>query len=58
MNLEQRKEMMVKYLLMKVEEQDWHGVADAAMDLRDIENYKAGLEAKLSMIVPEGKPLK
>lgn len=28
---------MVQYLLLKVEEQDWHGVADAAMDIREIE---------------------
>jgi hypothetical protein len=25
------------YLLMKVETKDWHGVADAAMDLRELE---------------------
>lgn len=30
--------MVIKgYLKMKVEEQDWHGVADAAMDLRELE---------------------
>lgn len=28
---------MIKYLRMKVDEEDWHGVADAAMDLREIE---------------------
>lgn len=27
---------LVEYLLMKVEQKDWHGVADAAMDIRDI----------------------
>lgn len=36
-NLTSRKERMVAYLLLKVEEQDWHGVADAAMDIREIE---------------------
>jgi len=34
---EEKKALLVKYLLMKVEEGDWHGVADAAMDLREIE---------------------
>lgn len=34
---------MMGYLQMKVEERDWHGVADAAMDLRDLENYLMGL---------------
>ena len=29
--------LMVAYLKMKVEQADWHGVADAAMDLREIE---------------------
>jgi hypothetical protein len=28
---------MITYLLSKVEVADWHGVADAAMDLREIE---------------------
>lgn len=32
-----RKNFMIEYLKVKVEEQDWHGVADAAMDLREIE---------------------
>lgn len=35
--LAERKLTMTNYLHMKVQEQDWHGVADAAMDLRDIE---------------------
>lgn len=33
----ERRELMVNYLKMKVEEQDWHAVADAAMDLREID---------------------
>lgn len=37
MNAKTRKQFMVEYLKLKVEEQDWHGVADAAMDLREIE---------------------
>jgi hypothetical protein len=29
--------IMKEYLLLKFREQDWHGVADAAMDLREME---------------------
>lgn len=32
-----RRKRMVDYLLLKVDEADWHGVADAAMDIREIE---------------------
>lgn len=31
------KKDLIKYLIRKVEVEDWHGVADAAMDLREIE---------------------
>ena len=34
------KEVMVQYLLLKVRQQDWHGVADAAMDMREMEAKK------------------
>jgi len=37
MTTSERKEFMITYLRLKVQEQDWHGVADAAMDLREIE---------------------
>jgi hypothetical protein len=36
-SLAARRERMINYLKLKVEEEDWHGVADAAMDLREIE---------------------
>jgi hypothetical protein len=39
-----RRSSMVDYLNLKVREQDWHGVADAAMDLRDIDAEKAMLD--------------
>lgn len=32
-----RRSRMITYLQLKVEEEDWHGVADAAMDLREID---------------------
>ena len=33
---EQRK-IYVDYLLMKVQQSDWHGVSDAANDIRELE---------------------
>ena len=39
-----RREQLISYLKMKVEEEDWHGIQDAGSDLREI-------DAKLSMIV-------
>jgi predicted cupin superfamily sugar epimerase len=36
-HLLQQRQTMITYLLTKVENSDWHGVADAAMDLREIE---------------------
>lgn len=35
--LEAQKHGLIKYLLLKVDEGDWHGVADAAMDIREKE---------------------
>lgn len=35
--LDRDKEIMIKDLLMKVRRQDWHGVSDAANDLRELE---------------------
>lgn len=32
-----KEQILIDYLLMKVDENDWHGVADAAMDLRGLE---------------------
>lgn len=37
MTTDERKRFMIDYLKLKIQEQDWHGVADAAMDLREIE---------------------
>ena len=44
MNIEETKtslskqlDRMKSYLLLKFEVADWHGVADAAMDIREIE---------------------
>lgn len=35
-SLEEKKEVLVNYLKIKTKEEDWHGVADAAMDIREI----------------------
>jgi hypothetical protein len=35
--LKDKLAMMEKYLKLKTKERDWHGVADAAMDIREIE---------------------
>lgn len=40
--LQKRKIQMVEYLLLKVEEEDWHAVQDAGSDLRDIESELLG----------------
>ena len=37
---------LTRYLLLKVEQRDWHGVADAAMDIREIEAVIKELEAQ------------
>jgi len=37
MNDQKRLQVMVDYLLLKVLERDWHGVSDAANDLRELE---------------------
>lgn len=42
MSVFDRKDILIKYLLMKVEVEDWHAVADAAMDLREIEIHIRG----------------
>lgn len=38
-----RYEKMREYLLLKLDEEDLHGVADAAMDMRDIKAEIRGL---------------
>jgi len=31
------RNQLIHYLQMKVSQEDWHGVADAAMDLREVD---------------------
>lgn len=35
--LQEKLALMEEYLKLKMRERDWHGVADAAMDIREIE---------------------
>jgi hypothetical protein len=32
-----QKEVLIQYLYVKIAQEDWHGVADAAMDIRELE---------------------
>lgn len=34
---EKDKEIMIEYLLLKVRQGDWHGVSDAANDIREMQ---------------------
>ena len=43
-DIEKAREAIKADLLMKFARQDWHGVADAAMDLRDLEAFLLGKE--------------
>ena len=36
-HLERSREVLIRYLRTKLEEADWHGVQDAASDIREIE---------------------
>ena len=44
MQLKKHRKVLIAYLQEKVDEEDWHGVCDAGMDLRDIDNELWGLE--------------
>lgn len=37
MTAREQYDAYLAYLRMKIEQKDWHGVADAAMDLRELE---------------------
>lgn len=52
-DLEQQKRILIEYLYSKASAHDWHGVADAAMDIRDI---NAGLEI-LDSLYPADIPI-
>lgn len=37
MTLSEQKKLMIEYMKLKMAEEDWHGVCDAANDLRELE---------------------
>lgn len=37
MTHDEQRDIYLRYLQMKIEQRDWHGVADCAMDLRELE---------------------
>lgn len=47
--LEGQKALMRKYLQLKVDEDDYHGCADAAMDLRDIDSEIKSLHTAIGI---------
>ena len=40
MSLDNAEKIMIQYLLFKVEQKEWHGVSDAANDLREMQAKK------------------
>lgn len=36
LDIEKQKKVMIEYMQVMIAREDWHGVADAAMDLRDM----------------------
>lgn len=43
-NPEVQRRIMLEYLQLMIARNDWHGVADAAMDLREMEAEQRGAE--------------
>lgn len=48
-SLQRRRTVTISDLLVKADNEDWHGVADAAMDLREIDAQIAVLQAALQL---------
>lgn len=49
MTIQQKKKILHDYILLKLEENDLHGISDAANDLRVIEAYQAGMDAAIDL---------
>jgi hypothetical protein len=41
-----QKAILLEYLQVMIANEDWHGVADVAMDLRELQAYQAGKAAQ------------
>lgn len=50
--LQKRRAVLISYLSEKVAAKDRHGVADAAMDLRDLDEYVRGWQAAVAIVAP------
>lgn len=60
MTFEAQHYVYTKYLLMKVYQRDWHGVSDAANDLRELEKgeFMAKKKVMKKKIAAKKKPMK
>lgn len=47
LELQEIKDKTISYLFTKIQMEDWHGVADGAMDIRDFEAEMKGIELAL-----------
>lgn len=45
-DFETQKEVLLEYLQVMIALQDWHGVADVAMDMRELEAKQTSKEKK------------
>jgi hypothetical protein len=45
-----QREIMIKYLEVKLSNEDWHGVQDAGSDLRDIDSEIKALSFVCSLV--------
>jgi hypothetical protein len=46
------RQVLIDYLLMKVDQADWHGVSDAANDLRVLEAQRLIVPATSEIVSP------
>lgn len=51
-----QKTVMIKYLVMKMEVEDWHAVSDAANDLREIDTQIQTLQWQRANPALKGDP--
>lgn len=42
-DLDHQRQVLISYLKVKMHTEDWHGVADVAMDLRELDAEKKGM---------------
>jgi hypothetical protein len=52
MTYEERRAALIRYLNVKVEEEDWHGVSDAACDLRVMEASRLTVPLTSGKVLP------